>query len=147
MALGMRPVAPLGAGVQRNVGMYLRDSTSGKIEFWAVSVSAATVVYSLWAAKLTNATTFSATRQAANTGLGVEPKFLEIEYDGTNYYFRVGWGDDSPLQQQHTNFAFAKTNFLTAAADGIGLFSENDQSLATTLICRGFYRVPTSSVL
>jgi hypothetical protein len=27
------------------------------------------------------------------------------------------------------------------------LFSENDQSVATTLVCRGFYRVFESSVL
>lgn len=128
------------------VGMYLRDSTSGKEEFWGIAQAAGATVASLWIGQMTNNTTFSATRVILTLGTTFFPPFIEIEYDGTNYYCRAGFAD-GPLQRFGTTHSFGKTSFLTAAADGIGVFSCNNQSVAATLIARGFYRVPTSSVL
>jgi hypothetical protein len=127
---------------QRSVGMYLRDSSSGKIETWAIAISDVGA-HTIWAGKFTNATTYSVARSFTSWGLNIMPHFLEIEYDGTNYYFRFANCD----AEGYRFLSFAKTNFLSAAADGIGVFSENDQSDATTLFCRGFYRVATSTVL
>jgi len=122
------------------VGMYLRDSGSGNIESHGVGYSGGVLIF--WDSKWTNATTFSAFRVSSNFSSSkiFIPIFFEIEYDGTNYYFRCGYWDGHSNQTT----SFAKTNFLSATADGIGLFSENDQSVPNTLICTGFYRVPVS---
>lgn len=128
-----------GAVTECSVGMFLRDSTGGKIETWAISWSVGNA--QVWAGKYTNSTTYSGTRVAA--AFASLPSFLEIEYDGTNYYLRHGHTSFG-MWQLTTAYAFAKTNFLAAAADGIGVFSENDTSILTTGIFGGFYRVPTS---
>jgi hypothetical protein len=140
MNLSARPNTEIGG--QRSVGMYLRDSTSGKLELWGIAYNTAGASTMLWSSKMTNATTFSATRTFSAFGsIQSLAHFIEIEYDGTNYYLRWGW-NDQPL---YRHVAFAKTDFLTAAADGIGVFSANWESDPTTLISRGIYRVPVSS--
>lgn len=140
MCLSCRP-GVLTAG-QRSVGMYLRDSSSGKLETWGIAYSTTGATH-LWSGKYTNATTYSATRNFTVFGLTFLPSFIEIEYDGTNYYLRFGLED----QPGYLFISFAKTDFLAAAADGIGIFTENDESDPNTLIARGFYRVAVSSVL
>lgn len=140
MNVSARPNTDVGG--QRAVGMYLRDSTSGKLELWSISYDSAGPTM-LWAAKMTNATTFSATRIFTAFGINALPHFIEIEYDGTNYYLRWGWNDQALYRQ----LSFAKTNFLSAAADGIGVFSANWESDPTLLISRGIYRVPVSSMM
>lgn len=142
MNVGLRP--HINDTGQKSVGIYLRESATGKIEFWSIGYSGGAAL--LWASKMTNATTHSAVRQTAALGNSLFPTFLEIEYDGTNYTLRAGWADQ-PLQRFGVNYTFAKNNFFTTEADGIGVFAQNDSSVATTLISRGFYRVPTSSVL
>jgi len=129
---------------EKAVGMYLRESATGKIEWWGFGYSGGAQI--VWADKLTNATTHSAVRASNSVGSINWPTHLEIEYNGTNYYFRAIWGD-RPGTLVAAGYSFAKANFFTTAADGIGIFSENDQSVATTLIATGFYRVPVSSVL
>jgi hypothetical protein len=131
---------------QRYVGMYLRDSTSGKEEVWAIGQASGTTVAQIINYQMTNNTTFSATRTSTSLGTTYFPTFLEIEYDGTNYYLRAGFADQ-PLQKFAAGYAFAKTTFLTAAADGIGVFASNNQSNPVTGIFRGIYRVPTSALL
>lgn len=138
MQLAIRYAA--GDTTEKAVGMFIRDSVGGKVEWWAIGLSGGS--QGVWANKMTNETTHSAVRAFQNvTGVSL-PTFLEIEYDGTNYYFRFGVTDGSLYRMT----SFAKTNFLDNAADKIGVFSENDQSVATTLISGGFYRVPVSQV-
>lgn len=124
---------------QRNCGLYLRDSTAGKLESFGIAYSDTGATH-LWAGKWTTSGSYSATRLFTAFGINALPHFIEIEYDGTNYYYRWGWYDQ-PLSRFTT---FAKTDFLAAAADGIGVFSENDQSTPNELISRGFYLVPDS---
>jgi hypothetical protein len=129
---------------QKSVGMFLRDSTGGKLEAFAIGYSGGNPI--IWAQKWTTATSFSATRTSTTVTGFQSPGYIEIEYDGTNYYYRFGY-QDGPTYLQTTAYQFAKTNFLAAAADGIGVYAENDQNVQTTLICGGFYRVPVSTVL
>lgn len=131
---------------QYYVGMYLRDSTSGKEVALGIGQQAATTVAQILVMNFTNVTTFSASAASVNLGSTYFPTYLEIEYDGTNYTFRGGFADQ-PLQRFASTFTIGKTAFMAAAADGIGVFSTNNQSAAATLISRGFYRVPTSNVL
>jgi len=138
MNLSIRPNSQTGG--QRAVGLYLRDSTSGKLELWSISYDSSGAPY-LWAASMTNATTFSATRLFTTFGINALAHFIEIENDGTNYWMRWGW-NDVPL---YRHLSFTKTNFLSVAADGVGVFSANWESVPTTLISRGIYRVPVSS--
>ena len=136
--------ATKGDSSEKAVGMFLRDSVGGKIEWWALGHSGGTPI--IWAAQLTNATTYSGTRATTALSGTNFPSFLEIEYDGTNYYLRFG-SDESNMVQQSSAYQFAKTSFLANTADMIGVFAINTQSIATTLICGGFYRVSESPVL
>lgn len=140
MHIAVRPTIDVGG--QRAGGLYLRDSSSGKLELWGLSYDSGGPPM-VWAAKMTNATTFSATRGFTAHGTYIHPAFIEIEYDGTNYYLRMGYAD-GPLYRYTS---FAKTNFLSAAADQIGVFSANWENDETDLISRGIYRVPTSRIV
>ncbi len=118
-----------------HVGMVLRESGTGKLITWNLGFSGG---YLAWVTKWTNPTTFSATYTTA--GIDNErqfPQFLEIEYDGTNYYWRYSMHDISYFAVHSA----AKADFFTTAADEIGLFSNNDTSAAITGIFRDFYRV------
>jgi len=129
---------------QRSVGIYIHDSVGGKYEFWSIGYVSS--LPHLWAGQMTDFDSFSASRYLSGS-IGVHHStFLEIEYDGTNYYFRDGL-HDHPLHRRASSLTFAATNFLANVADRIGVFSQNNQSVATTLITTGFYRVPVSSVL
>jgi hypothetical protein len=130
---------------QYYVGMYLRESATGKIEVWGVGQAAGTAVAGLASYKMTDYDTFSATRLAHNLNTTIFPTFIEIEYDGTSYHLRAGYADQA-LQRFSNTYIVAKANFFTTAGDGIGVFSSNNQSVAATLISRGFYRVPVSNV-
>jgi len=143
MSVAIRPGST--STTQRSVGMYIHDSVGGKYEFWSIGyVSNALQV---WAGQMTDFDSHAGNRYIGGNVAGTMfPTFLEIEYDGTNYYFRHGMADGG-LHRVNAGLAFAKTNFLANAADSIGVFSQNNQSVATTLITTGFYRVPESSVL
>lgn len=129
-------------------GLFLRDSSGGKIEVWGAGYSGGSPL--IWSYKMTNATTYSASR--ASTGIS-SPQvigWLEIEKNaGTGrYYLRFGLtSEGNMLQNSSGAYDFTFTDWLGSAADKIGIFSENDQSVANTLICGGFYRVATSVVL
>lgn len=118
-------------------GMILMDSVGGKIEFWGWGISPTGLI---WAAKYTNATTLSATRNtAAQTAVYLNPRFFEIEKDGTNYYLRYG-NDEAGM----TDFtSFAHTNFLDNIADRIGLtvYSDNAAGTAMRMDVEEFHRV------
>lgn len=122
-------------GASTYVGLALRDSGSGKVETFGLGVSGGNII---WAANWSSATAFNATRTTVNPGSPVDwPAFLEIENDGTNYILRYGKDELNMIQLA----SFTKTNYLTSAADGIGVFAYNDCSQDTWLYCREFYRV------
>jgi hypothetical protein len=66
---------------------------------------------------------------------------IEIEYDGTSYRYRFGYGDGGYVQDYTS---FAKANFFTTAADHIGFFMYCQTGVAVGAVCPEFYRVPIS---
>lgn len=138
-------IRPAGTSTtQRSVGMYLLDTVSGEAEFW--SIGWANSVPIMWAGRMTAMGTYLNTRYDSGTVTIHHSHFLEIEYDGTNYILRDGL-IDGPLHRRSANLTYAATSHMNNVADRIGIFSQNNQSVATTGIFHGFYRVPVSAVL
>jgi hypothetical protein len=127
---------------QSTVGLGLYESATGKVE------SLTTGYYSgasprIWAQKWTNPTTFNADRLTFTaTAVHMLPTIIEIEYDGTNYYFRVGYGAGGGELREFTRFA--QNNFFTTKADQIGIWLHCDTGVAIQAVCPEFYRIPTS---
>ena len=123
-------------GTNVEVGMCLRENATGKLLTFNLGESGGEWI---WVARWTDATTFSATPSSlvgVNRAINA-PWVMEIEYDGTNYYFRYSLNNVQFTQL----YSEAQAAFFTTGADEIGLFAYNDCSVATTLHSSEFYRV------
>jgi hypothetical protein len=118
------------------VGIALRESATGKLILFSVGNSGGDL---LFLQKWTDPTTFSATYTTAAplTNLTVGPHWLEVEYDGTNYYWRYSY-TDVLYAQLHSA---AKADFFTTGADELGPFGYDTSNNGVTGIFRELYRV------
>lgn len=117
--VGLRLTAPMITGGDTNCGLYLRDSSGGKITALILQQTQGTFNAStnLFWGKYTNRTTFSALYQ--QQGYASYVLWIRVDADATNYTFSAS--------QDGTNFStyyqpVSKTDFLASAADEVGIF-------------------------
>jgi hypothetical protein len=113
-----------------NLGLYLRDSASGKILGLGPNqtISTVTFMYSKW----NSLTSFNTNYLGAAAAMTYHSHTLWVRFtcDGTNYQ---AWISQDGVNFSKVHTAQTKTNFLTAQADEVGIFVEAVQGIAGAL--------------